>query len=139
MYKIDFSKPARVHFIGIGGISMSGLAQILLNAGFTVSGSDRAPSELTEKLEKEGVTVYYGQRSENIKEGTDLVVFTAAIKEDNPEYMQAKTMGIPLMARADLLGQIMKNFVSFSREFEAYPLGRRKQCKLVFFFFFFPF
>ena len=54
MYKIDFSQPAKVHFIGIGGISMSGLAEILLGAGFTVSGSDRSPSELTKKLESEG-------------------------------------------------------------------------------------
>lgn len=110
MYEIDFSKPAKVHFIGIGGISMSGLAEILLGAGFTVSGSDRSPSELTKKLESQGAVVYYGQRAENIKEGTDLVVYTAAIKEDNPEYAAAVSKGIPMVTRAELLGRIMKNY-----------------------------
>ena len=110
MYKIDFSQPAKVHFIGIGGISMSGLAEILLNAGFTVSGSDRASSDLTKRLEEKGAIVYYGQRAENIKEDTQLVVYTAAIREDNPEYAAAVASGIPMMPRAQLLGQIMKNF-----------------------------
>ena len=80
MDKIDFSKPVKVHFIGIGGISMSGLAEILLGAGFTVSGSDRAASDLTKKLESEGVTVFYGQREGNITEDINLVVYTAAKK-----------------------------------------------------------
>ena len=110
MYKIDFSQPAKVHFIGIGGISMSGLAEILLNAGFTGSGSDRASSDLTKRLEEKGAIVYYGQRAENIKEDTQLVVYTAAIREDNPEYAAAVASGIPMMPRAQLLGQIMKNF-----------------------------
>ena len=110
MYDIDFSKPVRVHFIGIGGISMSGLAEILMNAGFSVSGSDRAASELTRKLEDEGATVYYGQRAGNIKEDTQLVVYTAAIRDDNPEYARAVELGIPMMTRAELLGRIMKNY-----------------------------
>jgi len=110
MYKIDFTKPVSVHFIGIGGISMSGLAEILLNAGFKVSGSDRAASDLTKKLEEEGATLYYGQRAENIKEGTELVVYTAAIKGDNPEYARAVELDVPMMTRAELLGQIMKNY-----------------------------
>ena len=110
MYTIDFSKPIRVHFIGIGGISMSGLAEILINAGFTVSGSDRTPSPLTQKLEEEGAKIYYGQRAENITQDLQLVVYSAAIKEDNPEYAQAKSYDIPMLARAQLLGQIMKNY-----------------------------
>ena len=110
MYKIDFSKPIKVHFIGIGGISMSGLAEILLNANFAVSGSDRAPSELTKRLEAAGATVFYGQRAANITEDIALVVYTAAIKEDNPEYAKAAELGIPLMTRAELLGQIMRNY-----------------------------
>ena len=89
---------------------MSGLAEILLNAGFTVSGSDRASSDLTKRLEEKGAIVYYGQRAENIKEDTQLVVYTAAIREDNPEYAAAVASGIPMMPRAQLLGQIMKNF-----------------------------
>ena len=110
MYKIDFSNPIKVHFIGIGGISMSGLAEILQNAGFTVSGSDRAASDLTRKLESEGVRVCLGQREANITEDMQLVVYTAAIKEDNPEYAAAVRLGIPMMTRAELLGQIMKNY-----------------------------
>ena len=110
MYRIDFSKPERVHFIGIGGISMSGLAEILIRAGFAVSGSDRAASELTKKLADEGVTVYYGQRADNITDDINVVVYTAAIKDDNPEYATARMKNIPMMTRAELLGQIMKNY-----------------------------
>ena len=64
MYKIDFQKPIRIHFIGIGGISMSGLAEILLEEGFTVSGSDAKESPLTRKLESEGAHICYGQKAE---------------------------------------------------------------------------
>lgn len=110
MYKIDFDKPVKVHFIGIGGISMSGLAEILLNAHFPVSGSDRAASDLTKKLESEGAVIRIGQRADNITEDIGLVVYTAAIKEDNPEFARAKELGIPMMTRAELLGQIMKNY-----------------------------
>lgn len=110
MYEIDFTKPIKVHFIGIGGISMSGLAEILLEAGFTVTGSDRAPSELTGKLESEGAVIYYGQKEENVSSDTDLVVYTAAIREDNPEYVRAKELEIAMLTRAELLGQMMKNY-----------------------------
>lgn len=110
MYKIDYSNPIKVHFIGIGGISMSGLAEILLDRGFTISGSDRSESELTKILEDKGVTVYYGQVADNIKDDIDLVVYTAAIKEDNEEFAEAKRRGIPMLTRAELLGQIMKNY-----------------------------
>ncbi|MCR5301272.1 MAG: UDP-N-acetylmuramate--L-alanine ligase [Lachnospiraceae bacterium] len=110
MCTVDFSNPVKVHFIGIGGISMSGLAEILLDRGFEVSGSDRAPSGITKKLEGDGAVVYYGQRAANITDDIGLVVYTAAIKEDNPEYAEAVAKGIPMMTRAQLLGQIMKNY-----------------------------
>ena len=110
MYNVDFTKPVRVHFIGIGGISMSGLAEILLKEGFKVSGSDRASSDLTEKLEGEGARIFIGQRASNITDDIELVVYTAAIREDNPEMAQAIKLGIPLMTRAELLGRIMKNY-----------------------------
>lgn len=110
MYQIDFKKPQAIHFIGIGGISMSGLAEILMEEGFQVSGSDAKASELTEHLEAKGAVVYYGQKAENIKDGVDVVVYTAAIHEDNPEFMEVKRRGIPMMARAELLGQMMKNY-----------------------------
>ncbi|MBQ7972525.1 MAG: UDP-N-acetylmuramate--L-alanine ligase [Lachnospiraceae bacterium] len=110
MYEIDFTTPIHVHFIGIGGISMSGLAQILLSKGFRVSGSDNQNSKLTEELENAGATIYIGQRASNVSEDVDLAVYTAAIKEDNEEFMRFRELGIPMMPRAALLGQIMKNY-----------------------------
>ena len=110
MYQIDFDRPVKVHFIGIGGISMSGLAEILLTEGFTVSGSDRTESELTDFLAERGAEIHIGQREENIRPDMDLVVYTAAIKEDNPEFRQAVEYGIPMLTRADLLGQIMTHY-----------------------------
>ena len=68
MYQIDFHKPIAIHFIGIGGISMSGLAEVLLEEGFTISGSDSKKSPLTTLLESKGATLYYGQRASNIKD-----------------------------------------------------------------------
>lgn len=110
MYQINFSQPSSVYFAGIGGISMSGLAEILADAGFTVSGSDRSHSALTEMLEAKGITVFYGQRAENITSSVDCVVFTSAIGKDNPEYIAAHEKNIPCLTRAELLGQIMKNY-----------------------------
>ena len=110
MYTIDFHKPIHIHFIGIGGISMSGLAEILLEEGFTISGSDSKESDLTDHLTANGAQIFYGQRASNIIDGIDLVVYTAAIHPDNPEYACAKEKGIPMMTRADLLGQIMTNY-----------------------------
>ena len=94
MYKINFEKPVHVHFIGIGGISMSGLAEILLKEGFTISGSDNKESALTDHLEKLGAKVFYGQKASNIIPGIDVVVYTAAIHPDNPELKAAVDAGI---------------------------------------------
>lgn len=110
MYQIDFHKPIAIHFIGIGGISMSGLAEVLLEEGFTISGSDAKKSPLTTLLEEKGATLYYGQRASNIKDSVDVVVYTAAIHPDNPEFACAKEKGIPMLTRAQLLGQIMRNY-----------------------------
>ena len=110
MYTIDFQKPIHVHFIGIGGISMSGLAEILLNRHFTVTGSDMQSSDMTKHLEETGAKVVIGQKAENITDDIDLVVYTAAIHESNEEFAAAKNKGIPMMTRAALLGQIMANF-----------------------------
>ena len=110
MYHIDFERPCHVHFIGIGGISMSGLAEILLERGFTLAGSDARESELTKKLEDHGAKLFYGQKAENIMEGTDVVVYTAAVHPDNPEYAAAAGRSIPILTRAELLGQIMRNY-----------------------------
>lgn len=110
MYKVDFNHPASLYFVGIGGVSMSGLAEFLAYAGFKVSGSDRTKTALTEALEKKGLTVFYGQRAENITEDIDCIILTSAIPEDNPEFIAAKAKNIPMLSRAQLLGQIMKNY-----------------------------
>lgn len=110
MYQIDFKKPGSVYFMGIGGISMSGLAEILLQEGFLISGSDAHESELTDHLEAKGATVHYGQRAGNITDGIDVVVYTAAIHPGNPEYDEVVRRGIPMLTRAELLGQVMKNY-----------------------------
>ncbi|MBE5964138.1 MAG: UDP-N-acetylmuramate--L-alanine ligase [Lachnospira sp.] len=110
MYNIDFKKPIHIHFIGIGGISMSGLAKILKHRGFTISGSDTSKSSLTKELEDIGCKISYMQSAENITDDIDLVVYTAAINPDNPEYRQALNKDMDMLSRADLLGQIMKNF-----------------------------
>lgn len=110
MYEIDFKQPIHIHFIGIGGISMSGLAEVLLEEGFTITGSDAHESPLTKKLEQQGARIYYGQRASNIEDSTDLVVYTAAIHPDNPEYACCVEKNLPMLTRAELLGQIMRNY-----------------------------
>ncbi len=112
MYQIDFGRPEHIHFIGIGGISMSGLAEILLDAGFSVSGSDAHETELTRHLAEKGARVYYGQRAANIEQepGIQAVVYTAAIHNDNPELMAVRARKIPELTRAELLGELMRNY-----------------------------
>lgn len=110
MYKLDFSHPVSVYFVGIGGVSMCGLAELLADAGFRVSGSDRGKTALTSALEAKGITVFYGQRKENITDSIDCIVFTSAIHPDNPEYIAAHEKHIPCLTRGELMGQIMKNY-----------------------------
>ena len=110
MYQVDFNKPVAIHFIGIGGISMSGLAEILLDRGFKVSGSDRNKSALTAHLETKGALIFYGQKAGNIPDNCDVVVYTAAIHPDNPELQAAVERNIPLLTRAELLGELMNNY-----------------------------
>lgn len=110
MYQINFNNPIKVHFIGIGGISMSGLAELLHTMGFHVTGSDSKKSKITEHLENLGIPILYGQRPSNITSDIDLVIYTSAVKEDNPEYQAVITAGIPIMDRAELVGQVMLNY-----------------------------
>ncbi len=105
---MNLNNYSHIHFIGIGGISMSGLAEILLSKNFKVSGSDRAETPLTKHLCSMGASVLYGQSSENITDTIDLVVYTAAVKDDNPELMTAREKDIPCITRGELLGIIMK-------------------------------
>ena len=100
---------SHIHFIGIGGISMSGLAEIMLENGFLVSGSDREGSAITEKLQKNGATIYIGHNKDNIK-GADLVIHTAAVHEDNPEMAEALKTGVRRIDRAEFLGAVMKEY-----------------------------
>nr|MCR5429630.1 UDP-N-acetylmuramate--L-alanine ligase [Eubacterium sp.] len=92
MMKLDFNEKKKIHFTGIGGISMSALAEIMLERGFTVTGSDSMKSDITTHLEELGATIYYGQRGENVADDVDLLVYTAAVKDDNPELMTAKQL-----------------------------------------------
>ena len=112
MYEIDFTHPGKIHFIGIGGISMSGFAELLHSMGFTITGSDWHESKITKHLESLGIQVVYGQKEENITKDIDLVVYTAAVKKTNPEYQAAEKLNLPLMERAVMVGQVMKNYSS---------------------------
>ena len=96
------------HFIGIGGIGMSGLAHLLLKAGFSVSGSDLKENRITEELKRLGAKIYSGHKAQNIS-GQSAVVYSSAIKEDNPEITQARSLGIPLLKRAEALALLMRN------------------------------
>ena len=98
-----------VHFIGIGGISMSGIASLLLDKGYKISGSDRSSSELIESLEKKGAEIFIGQKSENIK-NPDIVVYTDAILDDNEELIKAKSLDVPVVTRGVFLGALMRNY-----------------------------
>lgn len=110
MYNLDFNTPANLHFTGIGGISMSALAEIMISRGFTVTGSDSHESKITDHLESLGAKIFYNQVAGNISSNIDVLIYTAAIKQDNPELVKAKELGIPLLTRAEFLGQIMLNY-----------------------------
>lgn len=112
MYQIDFHKPIHIFFCGIGGISMSGLAEVLHQAGFRVSGSDWKESDITKSLEQKGITVLYGENAAHITDDIDCAVLTAAVHEGNKEFQAILAKQIPYMSRAELLGQIMKNYKS---------------------------
>ncbi len=99
----------KIHFTGIGGISMSGLAEILASQGYIITGSDIKSSPITQKLENSGIKIAIGHQAENVK-GTDLLVYTAAVKPNNPELVAASQAGVPLIDRAALLGEIMKKY-----------------------------
>ena len=97
----------KIHMVGIGGVSMSGIAEILVNFGFQVTGSNNVETETTKKLEKNGIKLSIGHNKENITD-QDVVVYSAAIKQDNPELMAAKEKNIPIIERADFLGELTR-------------------------------
>lgn len=102
-----FHKIERVHFVGIGGIGMSGIAEVLINLGFTVSGSDIRRTEVTERLEQLGANITYEHKGDNIKTA-DVVVVSSAIRRDNPEVAKAKELFIPVIQRGEMLAELMR-------------------------------
>lgn len=100
-------KSSHLHFVGIGGIGMSGIAEVLLNQGYTISGSDLTDSDNTKRLAKLGAQVLIGHRAENIL-GANVVVISSAVKADNPELMEARRLRVPVIRRAEMLGELMR-------------------------------
>jgi UDP-N-acetylmuramate--alanine ligase len=102
-----FKKYQHIHFVGIGGIGMSGIAEVLLNLGYRISGSDARKSALTDRLEKLGATVYEGHAANNV-EGAQVVVTSTAVRTDNPEVVEAQRKQIPVIPRAEMLAELMR-------------------------------
>ncbi len=105
----DLHDYQNIHAIGIGGIGLSAICEILLSRGYNVSGSDMNESEMTKRLAQMGARIYIGHREENV-ENTDLIVYSAAIGHDNPELFRAEELGIPCLSRAEMLGQLMSEY-----------------------------
>ncbi len=105
MYKID--KNTKLHFIGIGGIGMSGIAEVLLSLGYRVSGSDLSESLNVKRLKEKGAEVFMGHQKENVLDAT-VVIYSSAVKEDNPEMRYARDNEIPVMRRAEMLAELMR-------------------------------
>lgn len=103
-----FSSIKKLHFVGIGGIGMSGIAEILIDQGFKISGSDKALSEVTEHLEKLGAVIYEGHKSEYVTEDVDTLVYSSAVPPDNPEILEAQRRKIPIVRRAEMLAEVMR-------------------------------
>jgi UDP-N-acetylmuramate--alanine ligase len=102
-----FGKVRKLHFVGIGGIGMSGIAEVLLNLDFQISGSDLQLSEVTQHLEKIGATISEGHRANQVGDA-DAVVISSAVRSDNPEVMEARRRKIPVIRRAEMLGELMR-------------------------------
>ncbi|MGB1702726.1 MAG: UDP-N-acetylmuramate--L-alanine ligase, partial [Cycloclasticus sp.] len=104
---LGFGKLKHIHFIGIGGAGMSGIAEVLINLGYKVSGSDMHESKVTKRLVEQGATVYIGHLAGNVKH-CDVVVTSTAVQKDNAEVVAAKTQRIPVIPRAEMLAELMR-------------------------------
>jgi len=102
-----FGKVKHIHLVGIGGIGMSGIAELLLNLGYSISGSDIKRSEATEHLSDLGGEIFLGHGPQNI-DGADVVVFSSAVKDDNPEIVEARERSVPVIPRAEMLAELMR-------------------------------
>ena len=103
-----FSSIKKIHLVGIGGICMSGIAEILINESFVISGSDRSLSEVTERLQKLGARVFEGHRASNVGSDVDALVYSSAVGPDNPEILEAQRRKIPVIRRAEMLAEVMR-------------------------------
>ena len=113
--KINIASNEVVHFIGIGGIGMSGLAQIMNNMGFTIQGSDLSKNKNTERLIKKGIKVYLGHSKKNLNK-TTMVVISSAVKKNNKELIAAKNKKLPIFTR----GEMLANIVSLKKKYCRY-------------------
>ena len=104
---VSFRDFQRIHLVGIGGIGMSGIAEVLLTLGYSLSGSDTKPSNITERLQNLGATIYEGHKAANV-EGAHVVVTSSAIKPDNPEVVEAHKRKVPVIPRAEMLAELMR-------------------------------
>src|SRR6266568_4438659 len=102
-----YGKIEKIHFVGIGGIGMSGIAEVLLNLGYKVSGSDLKKSEITERLASLRGEIYYGHSRENVSK-VDVVVISSAVHDDNPEVIEARERLVPVIPRAEMLAELMR-------------------------------
>ncbi|HEY6193232.1 MAG TPA: UDP-N-acetylmuramate--L-alanine ligase [Bacteroidota bacterium] len=103
-----FSSIKKIHFVGVGGIGMSGIAEILLDQGFKISGSDRATGEVTDRLQTLGAEIFEGHKAQNVGPDVDALVYSSAISHDNPELVEAQKRKIPVIRRAEMLAEVMR-------------------------------
>ena len=106
---MDLKDYKNIHCVGIGGIGLSAIAEILLARGYNVSGSDMKESDITDRLKEQGASVYIGHRCKNA-DNADLIIYSAAIAEDNPEIIRARERGVKLASRAEVLGLLMDEY-----------------------------
>ncbi len=111
--KPKYGERLHLHFIAIGGIGMSGIAEVFFNQGYSVSGSDISESDMTKHLQEIGVNVKIGHSAENVA-GANVVVYSSAVRKDNPEFLEAKRRGIPVIPRAEALGELMRGKIGIS-------------------------
>src|SRR5260370_41671134 len=104
---VSFRNFQRIHLVGIGGIGMSGIAEVLLKLGYSVFGSDVKLSAITERLQNLGATIYEGHKASNA-DGAHVVVTSSAVRADNPEVIEAHQMKIPVIPRAEMLAELMR-------------------------------
>ncbi|MGA7786400.1 MAG: Mur ligase domain-containing protein, partial [Candidatus Acidiferrales bacterium] len=104
---VSFHNFKRIHMVGIGGIGMSGIAEVLLTLGYAVSGSDTKLSGITDRLANLGAKIYEGHRAENVA-GAHVIVVSSAVRRDNPELLEAHKLKIPVIPRAEMLAELMR-------------------------------